>query len=148
MFFSLTLFNGECVNLFTVNLHRVFPVALVRDVALKPLNDGNPPNSLQSNASCEQCLCDLHTSGTFSSYLALNCFPSNNPCQFFAAFPQTYKLSALEGARLFLLQNRFPDASSCWMPNMTTFFLPSVLGYDEANLDELALIGRYGDVVY
>ena len=50
---------------------------------------------------------------------ATELFPPPHPCQFFVAFPQTYQVSALSGARWYFLQNRYPNASSCCASNST-----------------------------
>lgn len=137
-------------------------IPYVQDVILKPLNDNNVQTFILINTTCKQCLCEVFNGSNNSFYWALNCFP-NQTCQLFTSYPQTYKVPVLSGARLYFLQNRFPNASSCCMPNITPLldrlknatplvlnltFETAVMGYSDTNPNEMAFIGRYGGWVY
>ena len=69
-----------------------------------------------TNRTCNQCLCLSN-----SSYMALNCFP-NNTCQFFFTFSRTYTIQSTSQARLYFLQQIFPNASQCCISN-TSYLL-------------------------
>ncbi len=76
----------------------------------------NSSSIMITNQTCDQCLCLSN-----SSYMALNCFP-NNTCQFFYTFPRTYTLQSTSQARLYFLQQIFPNTSQCCISN-TSYLL-------------------------
>ena len=157
------MFEQLTLLLFTfAGIHALPSVLFVRNVTLKPLNAYQLSTTIRFNMTCDQYLCDLYKSGNMSSYLAFNCF-SNYTCQFFTIYPRTYSLPPSPGARLYFLQNRFPDPSTCCMPNTTELldrlknatqrianfsFELAALGYDETEPDQMALIGRNGTSVH
>jgi hypothetical protein len=76
----------------------------------------NSSSTLITNRTCNQCLCM-----SYSSYMALNCF-ANNTCQLFSTFPRAYKLQSVSLARLYFVQQIFPNASQCCVSN-TSYLL-------------------------
>ena len=135
----------------------------ISNVIFKPLNDfTNSTSLIRINRTCQQCLCDFLNSGWNQSYVALNCHP-NQTCQFFNRFAPTYSIQTTSGAALYFLQNQYPSASSCCMPNITELinrlksatsrnislgFQPSVFGYDPITTNETVIVGRNGAWAY
>ena len=135
----------------------------ISNLFFKPLNDFNNFNTLtRINRTCQQCLCDLLTSGWNQSYVALNCHP-NRTCQFFTRFAATYSIQTTVGAALYFLQNQYPSTSKCCMPNITELINRfkastatninlglqlSVLGYDLVKANETVVVGRNGAWMY
>lgn len=135
-------------------------IPFIKDVFLQTFP--NPYITVRLNSSCEECLCQEFTSSNNSDGFALNCF-SNRTCQFFPTFPETYKIQLSAGSRLYFLQNQFPNASQCCMPNITDLltrlqnavpivmnltFQPGALGYDEARPYEAAVAGWGVPILY
>ena len=89
----------------------VIPIQIpfINNAIFLGISDSN--NIIFVNRTCHQCLCLSN-----SSYIALNCFP-NNTCQFFRAFPITYKIQSMSQGRVYFLQQIFPNASKCLMSN-------------------------------
>jgi hypothetical protein len=118
--------------------------------------------SVSINKTCQECLCEIFNPKNNTKYVALNCF-INETCQFYQDFPLSYKLNPSDGAQLYFVQNIFPNASQCCMPNITEVmirlkntlptminltFQPSALGYDESKPNELAVIGYSTGYLY
>ncbi|CAF1034266.1 unnamed protein product [Adineta steineri] len=72
----------------------------------------NTDITIITNQTCSQCLCFILN----SSYIALNCLP-NDTCQLFNTFSRTYTIQAISQARLYFLQEIFPNASQCCIYN-------------------------------
>ncbi|CAF1592758.1 unnamed protein product [Adineta ricciae] len=68
-----------------------------------------------ANQTCQQCLCRF-----YSGYIALSCF-SNDTCELFYSYPRVYIVHGLSNARLYFLQDIFPNASECCMSNSYVF---------------------------
>jgi hypothetical protein len=138
-------------------------IPMISNAIFKPLNDFNNSTTLiRINRTCQECLCEFFTSGWNQSYVALNCHV-NQTCQFFSRFAATYSIQPTPGAALYFLQNQYPSASSCCMPNITELinrlkaatstnislgFQPSVFGYDPAKANETVVVGRNGAWTY
>ena len=138
-------------------------IPFISNATFRPLNDNSNSNPLiRVNCTCQRCLCEFFASGWARSYVALNCYP-NQTCQFFSRFSITYTIQPTPGARLYFLQNRFPNASSCCMPNITELlnrlkaatpitislgFQPSAFGYDPRKANETVVVGRFGAWAY
>ncbi len=137
-------------------------VSFINNVFLQSSIYPNQTNTIRFNSSCEECLCQEFYSNNTNNNLALNCF-SNGTCQYFQSFPLSYKIQSSSGSRLYFLQNQFPNASQCCMPNITELlirlqnatptvmnltFQPGAMGYDEANPDEAAVAGYGASILY
>lgn len=136
-------------------------IAFIDDVYLNTYFDSLI--TVRFNSSCEECLCqEFNSSSNNNISFALNCF-SNRTCQFFPTFPQSYKIQSSNGSRLYFLQNQFPNASQCCMPNITDLlirlqsaiptvmnltFQPGPLGYDETRPSEAAVAGWGVPILY
>lgn len=68
-----------------------------------------------TNMTCEQCLC----SNIKINAVAINCFESNQTCQYFSSFPRTYRIQSTSPARLYFPQQSFPPTSRCCAANLT-----------------------------
>ena len=138
-------------------------IPCINNAFLQPLPSPDLSSTIMRlNSSCGECLCEQFNSTYNRSDLVLNCF-SNRTCQFFRAFPLSYKIKSSTGSRLYFLQNRFPDVSQCCMSNITELLLrlqtvtpvvmnllfqPAALGYDEKNPNEAAVTGWGSPILY
>ena len=140
------------------------PIPFIRNAFLQPLMGSNLNITyVRYNSSCKECLCQgLVSNNQSNKYRLLNCL-QNGTCQFFQTFPLAYKIKSSNGSRAYFLQNQFPNASQCCMPNITELlirlqnnpsttinlaFQPGSFGYDNANPSEAAVVGFGAPFLY
>lgn len=148
-------------SLLLVSLPQIFgrSVPFIQNSFLQPAINSSLNVTVRSNISCDECLCQELFS---NNYLLLNCL-QNRTCQFFPIFPLTYRIKSSNGSRVYFLQNQFPNASQCCMPNITELlirlktntpttinlaFQPGSFGYDKAKPFEAAVAGFGAPFLY
>ena len=139
---------------FVCKVHTV-SIPNIENVFLEPIGFSKPNTTILFNTTCQQCLCFYFDGSRNNTYLALNCF-SNDTCQYFNTFPTSYKLTSSLGAKLYFLQNIFPNISTCCRQNITDVlsrlqsvtpkkinltFTPYAFGYDVNQPNVAVVIG-------
>lgn len=156
------LFYYLLMILFYATLIQGPSVSYIQNIRIKVLNDPNVTVTTILNRTCEECLCEALRRNMKTYNVAMNCL-LNTTCEFLSKFPVTYNLLTKNNSRLYFLQDRFPEPSSCCMPDIhfllqklkdskpiikNLTFEPSAIAYDQRNLGEIAIIGRHGGWLY